>query len=323
MSTHKVECVPVTLEKHPNADTLSIVRIFGGYTVVVRTEDWAGRDKGVYVEPDYIVPLDKPEFAFLRKSGETKLTSRIKTKKLRGVVSYGLLIPAPDGAAIGDDFMERYGITRYQPPEEPLRGNEACEGPNVLAPKYDLENWRKYSGLLVENELVYITEKIHGANARYVFHDGKMFCGSRTEWKKQADDNLWWKALTPNMEAFCRAHPGAVLYGEVYGQVGGFKYGNKGVRFAAFDVLQGGSWWTPGKLHRDLPCTYGVETVPLLYDGMYKTAAVEHATTGPSQVPGADHIREGCVIKPLNDRMHESIGRVALKSVSSEFLDKS
>ena len=36
-STHRVEIVPVNLEPHPNADTLSIVRVFDGYTCVVRT----------------------------------------------------------------------------------------------------------------------------------------------------------------------------------------------------------------------------------------------------------------------------------------------
>jgi len=39
LSTHRVEVVPVSLEKHPNADALSVVRVFG-YSVCVRTEDW-------------------------------------------------------------------------------------------------------------------------------------------------------------------------------------------------------------------------------------------------------------------------------------------
>src|SRR5437773_1584681 len=65
-STHRAEVVPVVLEKHPNADALSIVKIYdGGYQCIVRTEDWVGKDKGVYIQPDSLVPLIQPEFAFL------------------------------------------------------------------------------------------------------------------------------------------------------------------------------------------------------------------------------------------------------------------
>jgi hypothetical protein len=48
-STHRVEIVPVNLEPHPNADTLSIVRVFDGYTCVVRTADWEGVPFAAYI----------------------------------------------------------------------------------------------------------------------------------------------------------------------------------------------------------------------------------------------------------------------------------
>ena len=41
MSEFKVEVVKIRkIEKHPNADTLSITNIHGGYPVVFRTEDF-------------------------------------------------------------------------------------------------------------------------------------------------------------------------------------------------------------------------------------------------------------------------------------------
>ena len=36
---------------HPNADSLSIVKVWG-YEVVVRSADWAGIDRAVYIVPD-------------------------------------------------------------------------------------------------------------------------------------------------------------------------------------------------------------------------------------------------------------------------------
>src|ERR1035437_7205677 len=88
MSDHKCEVVPVVLEKHPNADSLSIVNVFDSYEVCVRTDDWVGIDKGVYLPPDTVVP-DTEQFKFL----EGHL--RIKARRFRGVDSYGLLVPVP------------------------------------------------------------------------------------------------------------------------------------------------------------------------------------------------------------------------------------
>ena len=45
-------------------------------------------------------------------------------------------------------------------------------------------------------------------------------------------------------------------------------------------------------------------------------------SNGPSLVPGADHNREGCVIKPMKERIHDKIGRVILKCVGTEYLMK-
>ena len=55
---HKVEVVPVVLEPHGNADSLSVVKVFDGYTCCVRTQDWIGIDKAAYIPPDSIVPND-------------------------------------------------------------------------------------------------------------------------------------------------------------------------------------------------------------------------------------------------------------------------
>lgn len=110
MSTFRCEVVPVTLLPHPNADSLSLVQVFG-FTCVVRTADWVGRDRGVYVPVDAVVP-DRPEFAFL--DGHR----RIKARRLRGVFSMGLLLPAPWDAEVGDDLTEALGVTKYEPPEE-------------------------------------------------------------------------------------------------------------------------------------------------------------------------------------------------------------
>jgi len=213
-STHRAEVVPVILEKHPNADALSIVRV-GGYQLCVRTEDWLDVDKGVYIQPDSIVP-DRPEYAFLgtpiRNSdgivvGHEPLRPkdrRITAKKFRKERSEGLLMPAPAGSLLGENVASILGIERYvspadlkdqQPPVNmwdrinrrgrrglSFSGNE--RGPSIWVPVYDLENWYRFMDLF-EDDYVVITEKIHGANFRAVYSslDERLFVGSRTTWK--------------------------------------------------------------------------------------------------------------------------------------------
>ena len=313
-STHRVEVVPVVLEKHPNADSLSVVHVYG-YTVCVRTEDWQGRSLGAYLPPDSVCP-DTPMFAFL---GEQK---RIKVRKLRGVVSMGLLVPAPDGAALGEDVAERLGITHYDPPIRFQMSGEGESGPGGFRPVYDVDTWYRYLQLLVPGEDVVVTEKIHGSSGRWVFQDARMWCGSRSQWWKRNDDNLWWKALACNawIEEFCRAHEGATLYGEVYGRVQSLQYGvsPKRVEVAVFDVLAGMAWWPNEQVRASL----AAHCVPLLYTGPYDAARVQALAEGASTVPGADHIREGCVVKPVAERTDPEIGRVQLKIVSNAYLEK-
>ena len=212
VDTHKAEVVPVVLEKHPNADKLSIVRVYN-FTVVVNTEDWQGVEKAVYIQPDSVLP-DKPEYRFLKETGnlrkerdalndfvragvkpddydqqlaaiEAKIDAntkylRITVRKLRGVMSMGMLLPAPEGSNIGDDVAEQLGITHYEPPAmDEIEGSRKHAGsdvapppPLIYAPKYDLESVYSFAEAFEPGEMVYISEKIDGQNSRYVFTPG-------------------------------------------------------------------------------------------------------------------------------------------------------
>lgn len=325
LSTHKVEVVPVTLEEHPNADKLSVVNVFGGYPCCVRTADWKNRDLAAYIPPDSVVDVTRSEFSFLAKGTKTK--HRVKCVKLRGVQSYGLLVPAPEGAQIGDDVAEYFGVEHYEPVMRELcTGGEAESAPERLrmVSKYDLDSLRRYASVFEPGEPVMVTEKIHGANSRYCYWEDRMWCGSRREWKRQDSCCLWWNALTDEMAAFCRTYPGVVLFGEIYGNVQSLKYGHVNeARFAAFDVLDSVGLFIHACRTRTLLKDNGVPQVPLLDIVPFDFDAVCAMAEGPSKMPKADHIREGCVVKPLVERFHQSVGRVCLKVVGAGYLEKS
>ncbi len=360
MSTFEVPVVPVRLEPHPNADTLSLVRVFG-YQVVVRTADWRGEELGAYIPPDSVVP-DAPEYAFLGQGEEKPDGSRalrdkdrrITVKKLRGERSEGLLMPAPVGARIGDNVAAQLGITHYEPPVRDGGTYGAAEkAPFGIFPVYDLEHHKRHGDALIPGELVVISEKLHGANAKYAFRDGRMYVGSRNQWKRDEPGSAYWKVLRkyPQIERLCRANPDLTIYGEVYGDVQDLKYGaEKGeVFFAAFDLYRDGNpqggivrrqfdklalrlgyqripkagGWVDYVSARDLCDSFAVPWVPVFSVAPYDPEQSLRFTDGKSVIPGADHVREGCVIRPIVERHDPRVGRVHLKNVSGDYLSRS
>jgi RNA ligase (TIGR02306 family) len=157
-----------------------------------------------------------------------------------------------------------------------------------------------------------------------LWQDGRLWAGSRTEWKRAESGSLWWRAVAveSSIEAFCREHQGVTLYGEVYGQVQKLRYGaGPGeVRFAAFDLLDGDRWLSHAEardLGRDLPW------VPIVAEReSFDPERLREMAEGPSLVAGAGHLREGIVAKPNVERTHPEIGRVMLKVVSNAYLEK-
>lgn len=289
MSDHTVKVVKVHKLPHPNADALSIVRV-GGWQAIVRTADWEDGALGAYIPPDSILP----------EGLMPDLPRRVRAVRLRGEVSEGLLVPAPEGAAEGDDVMEQLGVTHYEPVPEELGVDEAPASSGYTFGKYDLENARaSAAGWEIGDQLV-VTEKIHGENWRATFDGERFHVGSRTRWKHPSA-KAWWGVLTAGVKNVLRAYPGATLYGEVYGSVGGFPYdtapGERKLR--VFDLRQADGTWLP---NRELQATCGyfaVETVPLVayvkWDGdLAKLAELAEGKT----LLGGHHVREGVVVRP-------------------------
>jgi RNA ligase (TIGR02306 family) len=384
IDTHKVEIVPITLEKHPNADRLSVVRVFN-FTVVVGTEDWLGVTKAAYVQPDSVLP-DTFEYRFLKdtqstrkereqiardvianlitpEAGGTRLAVceakidsntkylRIAVKRLRGVMSMGMLLPCPEGAEIGDDVAERLGITHYDPPTvEETEGSRRHTGDDVapaptmvFSPKYDVENAYRWATECFEHgEPVYVTEKLDGQNGRYVatadapllsvaaIHDEvvigtplTLHAGSRTEWKKKEGNSNWWRVIEQNpwAERWCMDNQGKVLYGEVFGFVQALRYGAKPGQlfFRAFDIINGTEYLDSEAFTASLPEEH---RAPCLGVMPFDFEALQKLADGPSLVPGASNEREGIVIKPIKERRHWKLGRVMVKMVGLKYLEK-
>lgn len=385
-SNHQVNIVRIPeIEKHPNADSLGIVR-FGGYQVVVKLGDFKTDDLAVFIQPDSVVP-EQDAYSFLWKDRVAPgcpvpdKYRRITVRRFRKEWSEGLLLSLergiarlafPDSIKVyavdtwmatgldgkfhlvheGDDVAEILGVTHYDPPEpgevqrkEQFRrwprslrgwwyfllfklgidsnwptGGENERGPKNPPPVYDVEALKNYKDAFVPGESVIVTEKIHGSNMRCLFDGKKFYVGSRKLWKSEKSDSIWRRAVAVNpwIERWCRDHPGYTLYGEVVPtQTLTYGYTKERPGFFAFDVLSpDGAWLRPQEC--------GVaQVVPILVNpGPFSYSDLAALADGPSLVPGAKHLREGIVIRPVKEREVRNLGRLHLKIVSNCFLEK-
>lgn len=343
MSKHEAIVIRIPkIEPHPDPETvnLGLVKVWD-YQCVVNKHQWKEEDLAIYLEPDTVVDGSRPEFAFLNKPEKPPQKHRIKVKRLRGAWSEGCLIPVPEGLTEGDDAWSVLGLERYEPTLKSHRGRPANldseygtsggweQGPeHAKLPfgKYDIENFRKYNRAFLDREDIVITEKIHGVNAKYMYANDRMYCGSRAGWRTDQEEksNIWWEVLNqePWIEEFCKAHLNLMLFGEVFGQVQDLHYGatKNQLFFRVFDI-----WNCEKRSFCDADMVFSrmdIKTVPILYRGPYTKEIVIQYTDGLSKFEIANHIREGCVVKPSRERMDPKLGRVILKSVSNLYLER-
>lgn len=330
MSTeHDVRVVRLgDIRKHDNADSLGITDV-DGRPCIVRLGGWAPGDLAVYVPIDSLVPVADPRFAFLgdKHRQDAQGRCRIRAARLRGVFSMGLLVKPDAGMVEGDDVRERMGIGVYEPGEAFSLSPDAEPDPGFL-PVYDIESARKWAAaVLTDGEEVVLTEKIHGANGRFAWHRDRMWCASRTRFPKQAAGEMWWTVaeragLPDKLREVC---PGVAVYGEVYGQVQDLKYGRTGAHLVLFDALD-----IPTRRWLDyddlgaLAARLDLPTVPELYRGPWTSdlAALAEGDSVLGASAGAKHVREGWVLKPVRERVHDRLGRVILKRHGEGFLTR-
>ena len=107
------------------------------------------------------------------------------------------------------------------------------------------------------------------------------------------------------------------VLGEIYGaRVQDLKYGLNTQGFRVFDIAIDGKYQSWEYVN-----SHGWETAPMLYQGPYSKETVINLTDGPSTLPGADHIREGIVIRPVLEAISELTGtRKIAKSISESYL---
>ena len=263
----------------PNADKIVAYRV-GGWWVVDSIGKYVVGDLVVYAEPDSFIPSTIAPF--LTKPGQYPKTfegvegERLRTVKLRGQLSQGLLLPltllaAPAivgklvpneyvaqvaGVVVGDDVSELLGITKYEAPiPAELAGEVKGMFPSMI-PKTDqeriqnlsaeLEQW-KSQGLSWE-----VTEKLDGSSMTVYVIDGDVgVCSRNLDLKHNIDNSLWRAAYKHELPAkLADIGRNIAVQGELIGNgIQGNKYQMRDQDFYVYDIydIDAGRYFTPAE----------------------------------------------------------------------------
>lgn len=313
------------------ADLIEVAEVLG-WEVVVKKGQFKEGDLCVYGEIDSIFPAENPEFEFLEGK-------RIKTKKLRGQVSQGIVFPMtilPEGNYIeADDLTELLKVEKYEVDPEEIaakRAENQMDFPDWIS-KTDEERIQTRMELLEpeSKELFgrcYATEKLDGTSATYYLNllqeNHRFGVCSRGREIPNEDDSFYWKiAVQYGMEDILseiaeRHHANQViLQGEIIGKsIQSNKYKLEGIDFYAFNLILDGKKKTTIEISQIL-MDYKLKTVPVVIEDFELPDHVKdlvELSKGNSVVCPKTK-REGIVIRNFDSRL-------SFKVINPEFLLK-
>jgi len=314
---------------HDNADKLEVCQI-KGWQCIVKKGEFKVNDLVVYFTPDTILPqkvtdrLGVSSYCSIKSQG-----MRIKSVKLRGQVSMGLVIPIENSTwTEGTNVSIFYSATKYIPPV--VLNNADAVAENNLFPRYtEIENLRNNTRVIEPGEEVVISEKLNGMNNRTGILNGEPVAGTHRVQRQCPDDafmasNMAWfpwtiTSVRDMLKQLGTQYKVVILYGEVYGTIQkGFPYDAPQLGYRAFDLFLDGKY-VDFDIFKNTCDMFKVPIVPILYRGPYSLDKVKEFSEGKSTLnPG--HMREGIVCRLVKERFIRNIGRVIFKFLGNEYL---
>ena len=327
----------------PGADAIEVCTVDGWKVVAQKAMGYEVGDLVVYLEIDSWVPHTIAPFltknAAIPKVFNGVEGERLKTIKLKGTTSQGLLMPISilddfgvflggenEGVLVtafiwklhsgeilrveeGTDLTDLLGIQKWEAPlPAQLAGQAQGMFPTQYAPKTDQERVQNmfrevYSR---KDELYEWSLKLDGSSMTVFKIDGVLRVASRNLELKISPENAENSYVKKAMEigALIEDVDNIVIQGELWGEgINGNKEGITGVRFSVFDIVDPKTRekWDADRRFK-FCAAHGIEHVPIL--GTYRELPFESLDEILAFADGPSLYaknREGVVFKSLND----------------------
>lgn len=327
------------IDENPNADSLETA-VIGGWKVVIRKGEFAVGDKVIYFEIDSALPTSVPEFAFLASRSEKSVLNPkneyvnvhiLRTAKLRGQVSQGLILPLGFGLTedstpeeVSETF-ENLGVFKYEPP---LPGGSTQVGsfPTKVARKTDSERVQNLTDEFLQSldptEWV-ATEKIDGTSATFWKLDGELHAAGRN-WELSLEGGHSHAVIARQYNLAELIPEGGVIQGEIFGEgIQGNPLKINGIRLLVFSH----GFAVPTEHSEEVDRFekwVGENQAPRVPFTFPKTVeeAVEQVD-GLKSLVNPQVLTEGVVWWNINGKTYEELGdRPNFKEISARFLMK-
>jgi RNA ligase (TIGR02306 family) len=321
------------------ADAIEVATV-GGWKVVVKKGEFTAGDLVVYCEIDSWIPFELAPFLCKGKEPrefEGIKGERLKTIKLRGQLSQGLILPLePTCANIESELFEGLDVSfplNIVKWDKPVNAQLAgiCKGnfPSLI-PKTDQERCQNLvKEIVVANESgskFEVTEKLEGSSMTCYLIDGEFGVCSRNMDLKRDENNAFWKAaVEDDIENQMRqAGDNFAIQGELIGPgIQGNIYKLSKPEFRVFDVydVKSGQYISPD-FRRAMISTMNLKHVPVLvaHGSLYDTLGI-------TDIPGLLQFAEGkSVMGDITGPEREGIvfkqvdGGMTFKVISNKYL---
>lgn len=316
------------IEPIAGADNIMQARVMG-WTVVVKKGEFAVGDPCVFFEIDSVLP-DGPAWSeFLRPRG-----FRVRTLKLRGVLSQGLALPVSivDGEAPSRevDLRDRLGVGKF---EAALPDAREIAGPfPARVPRTDEIRLQSALGVLdeIRGQDFYVSTKCDGTSATFVRDSEAGFIAASRNWALARGGNHVWR-LAERYQLEDRLPVDVAIQGEVCGPgVQNNRLGLADIELFVFNVydLRAGAFLELDAF-RAFCADRGLRTVPIERVVRGDDAArFDHSLAGWLEAArgtyaGTGQRKEGIVVRPLAEQPSATLGgRLSFKVINNDFLLK-
>lgn len=316
------------------ADLICTVKI-GGWTVVAqKSMNYKVGDLVLYCEidsfiPNEIAPFLTPEGKEPKEYNGIK-GERLRTKKLKGVISQGLLLPLSVLDSVESELMEGLdvsvplGVVKWEPPAE-FQSADTKELFPHFVPKTDQERIQNLSKDFQkwkeEGTTWEVTEKLDGSSMTVFYKDGEVgVCSRNLELKEDASNTFWKTAISSGAYSVLNNKGlNIALQGELVGPgIQGNKYNLREHAYFIYDVfdIDKQEYLLPEECQKFVKDNF-LNHIPVLDSSLFPTDSIEEVlklAEGKSVV-GSCPEREGLVFK-------SKTSKDSFKAISNKWLCK-